>query len=225
MIWVWTSEGRLIPINPRYGRAGKSVSFGRSAGPSAGIASGGGFLWLTLPPATVIRVNPAKPERARVNQPDDGVQGAVAYSKGSAWVGGLDRVFPIEAADPDVVGAAIVVGRVHSMTFSAGSLWVVSGGHWDQGIPIALRRVKVDGGEIDQIDAGGDPVAVASGGGSIWVGSGTDRTIRRIDPATNFPVATTPLGAPATALAGDPEGVWVAVGDRAIGRTSLRNRS
>src|SRR5262249_34191469 len=146
VIWVWTSEGLLIPINPRYGHPGNPVLFGRrversirralafpSASPSAGkIASGGGFLWLTLPPTTVIRVNPAKPERAWVDSPDDGVQGAVAYRESSAWIGGLDRVFPIAPTDPDVVRADILVGRVHSLTVAAGSLWVVSGGHWDQ---------------------------------------------------------------------------------------------
>src|SRR5262245_12983913 len=233
--WVWTSQGRLVPIDPQYGHAGDPISFGRrveraihlalafpSASPSAGrIVSGGGFLWLTLPPTTVIRVNPAKPERAWANAPYDGVQGALAYRKGSAWIGGLDRVFPITATTPDVVRTDILVGRVHCMTFGAGSLWVISGGHWDQGIPIALRQVNVNGGQTDEmIPVGDDPVAIASGGGSIWVGSGTDRAIRRIDPVTNLQVATTPLGAPVMALAADPEGVWVAVGEPAIGRTS-----
>ena len=225
-IWVWTLQRRLVPI--RFEKAGNSGSLGRQithlatqvrdtpAGPrrrgSAGkIVSGGGFLWVTVPETTVIRVSMTEPARAKAILPDVGVRAAIAYRNRHAWVGGVTGVFPIEASTGSP-GAGTDVGHVRDLAFGAGSLWVVSGTDINQRIGAGLRRVDPQGRIVEAfIDVGSNPVAVVSEGGSIWVASRTDRAIKRVDPAENAVVKTIPLGAAPTALAADIEGVWVAV--------------
>jgi DNA-binding SARP family transcriptional activator len=226
-IWVWTLERQLVPI--RFERAGNSGSLGRKiahlAAQTRGITpdaprrlesggkliSGGGFLWVTVPPTTVIRVSLTGPARAKAILPDDGVRAAVAYRNGDAWVVGFTEVFPIEAST-GFPGVGTDVGHGRDLAFGAGSLWVVSGSDVNQRVGAGLRRVDLHGRVVDaKIDVGSDPVAVASEGGSIWVASRSDRSIRRVDPAKNRVVKIIALGAPPAALAADRDGVWVAV--------------
>ena len=227
-VWVWTLEGSLVQIDPRFNE-GAPLELGpritRLTAPSRGVApatlhnqvgdgrimSGGGFLWVTVPLTTVIRINPVKPGRSRVIVPDDGAGGAITYRGGEAWVAGYDDVFPI-AASTGVPGRGITVGPASSLAFGAGSLWVVSGGAMDQGVVRALRRVDLRGRLVEAtIAVGRQPIAVAVAGGSIWVADGSDRAIQRVDPAKDRIVETIPLGGRPAALASDENGVWVAV--------------
>jgi DNA-binding beta-propeller fold protein YncE len=191
--------GGVIGDGPRRGEGG-----GR-------IASGGGFLWITVPLQTVIRVSPVEPERAAVISPDGGARAPIVYHPGEVWVAGYDEVFPINPRTGDV-GSGIRIGHARDLAFGAGSLWVVSGSDINQRLGPALRRVDLPGREVEgKVDVGRDPVAVDWAGGSIWVASRGDRTIKRVDPERNAVVKTIPLGAPPKALAADGEGVWVAV--------------
>ena len=54
------------------------------------------------------------------------------------------------------------------------------------------------------------PTAVAAGGGAVWVTSGRDGTLTRIDPDTSD-VETIDLGGAATDVAIGLGGVWVTV--------------
>jgi DNA-binding beta-propeller fold protein YncE len=213
-IWVWTLEGLLVPINPRYDRPGTAVSLareiiGRRA--SGRITAGGGYLWISAPGTTVIRVDAANTRIRKTIVPDDGVTGAIVYRDGNAWVAGGDSVFPI-AAETTVRGSGASVGVVQDLAFGAGSLWVVSGipGHVG-GIVQALRRVDPYTG-IPQatIAVGSDPVSVAVAADSVWVADRSDGIIERVDPARDRVVDTIAVGAKPTALAYDEDGVWVA---------------
>jgi streptogramin lyase len=227
-VWVWTLEGRLAEIDPRFNvstsldlgpriaellapiRGVAKAQFLRQVGDGK-ITSGAGFLWITVPLATVIRLDPAKPRRASLIVPDDGVEGAIAYGDGAAWVAGYHDVFPIEPTAP-VAGPGIVVGVAKSLAFADESLWVVSEGQMDQGIVPALRRLDLQGHLVEAtINVGSDPGAVVSAGGSIWVATARDRAIRRVRAADDRVVETIRLGAQPTALAADARGVWVAV--------------
>src|SRR5262249_15231947 len=109
-------------------------------------------------------------------------------------------------------GTGAKVGLVRDLTFSVGSLWVVSGDPAHAGgFRQALRRVDPITWQQVLIPVGSDPVAVAAGGGSIWVANTSDGTIERVDPAHNQVIKRISVGARPTALAFDPEGVWVAV--------------
>jgi DNA-binding SARP family transcriptional activator/DNA-binding beta-propeller fold protein YncE len=228
-VWVWTIEGRLLPIDPRFNIVGNPLPLGRQIagfthptggvigdGPRRGegggrIASGGGFLWITVPLQTVIRVSPVEPERAAVISPDGGARAPIVYHPGEVWVAGYDEVFPIDPSTGDP-GSGIRIGHARDFAFGAGSLWAVSGADINQRIDPALRRLDLNGRVVEaKVDVGKDPVAVAWAGGSIWVASRSDRTIKRVDPAKNAVVKTIPLGAPPRALVVDGDGVWVAV--------------
>ena len=228
-VWVWTIEGRLQSIDPRFNSAGNPLPLSPQivglTGPSGGvlgdgprrgegggrITSGGGFLWITVPLQTVIRVSPVESRRAAVISPDDGARAPIVFRTGEVWIAGYDEVFPIDASTGGF-GAGARVGHARDLAFGAGSLWVVTGPDVNQMIVPALRRVDLDGRVVEAtIDIGDDPVAVAWAGGSIWVASRSDRAIKRVDPAKNAVVQTIPLGAPPKALVADGDGVWVAV--------------
>jgi DNA-binding beta-propeller fold protein YncE len=214
-IWVWTLERLLVPIDPRYDSAGKPISFTheiigqRSA--SGKITAGGGYLWIAAPLTTVIRVDAANPLRRKLIIPDDGVQGAIVYQDGKAWVAGSDQVFPI-AAKTGLWGSGAMVGQVRDLAFAADSLWVVSGSPQQVGgIVQALRPVDPHTLLTQaQITVGADPVAVAAAGGSIWVAARSDGVIERVDPAQKRVVGTIAVGGKPTAFAADGDSIWVA---------------
>ena len=228
--WVWTTEGFLVPIDPRFDRAGEPRSLAAEvpglAGRIEGVAptapqrregggrmtSGGDSLWITIPLTTLIRMREVRSGRAEVILPDAGVHAPIRYHDGEAWVAGYGSVFRIDA-DTGIPGSGIRVGLTRDFTFGHGSMWVVSGGQMDHQIGVALRRIDPVGGVVEETVDVGDPVAVASAGDSIWVASRNERALLRVDPRENRVVDTIPLGAPPRALAADAEGVWVAVGD------------
>jgi DNA-binding SARP family transcriptional activator/DNA-binding beta-propeller fold protein YncE len=223
-VWVWTLEGLLVPIDPRYDSAGKPLSFaaeiagarGSEIGPQTlggRVTAGAGFLWIAAPPTTVIRVDAATPRnRLPPIVPDEGVQGAISYHDGQVWVAGAYEVFPI-TAETGIPDTGASVGVVRDLAFGAGSLWVVSGGPAHVGgVSQALRRLDPHTGLVQAtIPVGSDPVAVAVAGGSVWVAARTDGTIERVDPKTNRVVDTIAVGAKPIALAPEDDGVWVAV--------------
>ena len=61
-----------------------------------------------------------------------------------------------------------------------------------------------------RVTVGRDPTAIAAGGGAVWVASGRDGTLTRIDPET-FDVTTIALGGHATDVAVGLGSVWVTV--------------
>jgi YVTN family beta-propeller protein len=219
MVWVSTFEGLLIPIDPRFNSVGTAIPLPAvPARMTAGregvgeIAVGGGFLWVSVPPTTVVRIDPSRPEEVLSIAPDSGTQGAIAYRDDEAWTGGSGDVFPIAAASGTPEPGVPVGTPVRDLTFADSSLWVVSGGPARSRTLVALRRIDFRTRLIETtIRVGSDPVAVASMGGSIWVASRSDGAVSRIDPATNRVVDTITLGARAWAVVADENGVWVAV--------------
>jgi DNA-binding SARP family transcriptional activator/streptogramin lyase len=215
-IWVWTLEGLLVPINRRYDRPGTAVSLAREIiGRRAGgrITAGGGYLWISAPGTTVVRVDAADTRIRKPIVPDEGVQGAISYHDGKVWVAGADQVFPIMAETP-IPGSGIKVGVVRDLAFGAGSLWAASGaaGHVG-GVVEALRRVDPHTGLVlATITVGTNPVSVAVAAGSVWVASESDGVVERVDPAQDRVVDTIAVGAKPIALAPEDDGVWVAVG-------------
>jgi DNA-binding SARP family transcriptional activator/streptogramin lyase len=216
-VWVWTLEGSLVPIDPRFDSSRQPIPLAAeivgARGVGGHVAAGAGFLWIAAPLTTVIRVNVTS-RRGVPIMPDDGVEGAITYHDGEVWVAGEDQVFPIEA-DTRIPGSGASVGVVHDLAFGAGSLWAVSGGVAHRGgIVQALRRIDPHTRFVlATIPVGSDPVSVASAGGSIWVASLTDGVLERVSPEQNRVVDTIALHAKPVALASDPEGdgVWVAV--------------
>jgi DNA-binding SARP family transcriptional activator/DNA-binding beta-propeller fold protein YncE len=225
-VWVWTLEELLVEIDPRYDSAGDPIRLAvdlprGSRIPGAGeITGGGGFLWITAPYVTVLRVDPSSPERVLPCSerascaivPDAGADGPVAFREGRLWIGGYGTVFPIDA-ETGFWGYGTRVGGVWDIAVTADSLWAVSGGSGG-GVTRALRRIVLPSRTVDEtIPVGDRPVAVALAAGSIWVASRDDGegTVYRIDPGDDRVVDTIAVGSIPTAIVGDKSGVWVAV--------------
>jgi hypothetical protein len=218
-IWVLTLENTLVPVDPRYDepRTSSVIPIGQRTQPGyrgAGkIARGGGYLWITVPGSTVIRVDPADPSGSLPIIPDSGARGPIVFHDDEAWVAGSDDVVPIPATS-GMPGAPISAGSARGLAFGDGSLWVVSGGPGHMGgVKQALRRINPQSHLVEwTIPTGGDPIAVAAGGGSIWVAGRSDKTVFRVDPAQNRVVDTLRLRSSPTDLAADEGGTWVLTG-------------
>jgi DNA-binding SARP family transcriptional activator/DNA-binding beta-propeller fold protein YncE len=213
-LWVWTIEGLLVPIDPRFDRAAAPIDLRALASQGRApreMAAGGGFLWVTAPETTVVRVNPKRPQGSLPIVPDAGAHGAIAFQGGNAWVAGANQVFPI-AAKTGLPGSGIAVGSpVLDLAPTPGGLWVISGAPVMATTQEALRRIDLRDRLVrTTIRVGSDPIAVAAGGASIWTASGSDGTIDRVDPALDRVVDTIQVGATPTVLAADEDGVWVA---------------
>jgi DNA-binding SARP family transcriptional activator/DNA-binding beta-propeller fold protein YncE len=214
-LWVWTIEGLLVPIDPRFDRAAAPIDLRAQASQGRApreMATGGGFLWMTAPETTVVRVNPKRPQHSLPIVPDAGAHGAIAFEDGNAWVAGANQVVPI-AARTGIPGSGITVGSpVLDLALAPGDLWVISGAPVAATTQEALRRIDLRDRLVSTtISVGSDPVAVAAAGASIWAASGSDGTVDRVDPARERVVDTIQIGATPTTLAADEDGVWVAV--------------
>jgi sugar lactone lactonase YvrE len=216
-VWVWTGEGLLVRIDPRYNTAGQPVRLAPAGGTPpepGGITAGSRYLWITVPDTTVLRVDPAHPARASRIVPDLGAGGPIVVHDGQAWVAASSYagyVFPIEGRTRYPGTPIEVGGPVHGLAFAAGTLWVLSGGAVREQPYPALRRVDLHDRLVrTTIRVGNGPVAVVAAAGSIWAASGSDGTLSRVDPRQERVVATIELGARPTALAADRHGVWVA---------------
>jgi YVTN family beta-propeller protein len=227
IVWVWTLEDKLVPIDPRFDTPGHPLSLAKEtlASRSQGqagrtpeerqggrLAAGGGFLWITAPLTTVVRLDVADRRNRVPIVPDAGVEGAIVYRDGQAWVAGTDQVFPITGSRP-ISGSGVPVGVVHDLVFGAGSLWVVSGGPTDPGgVAGGLRRIDPTTRLVRAtIDVGSDPVAAAVAGGSVWVAARTDGMIVRVELEDGRKIERIRVGAKPIAVAADHGGVWVAV--------------
>jgi YVTN family beta-propeller protein len=220
-VWVWTLEELLVGIDPRFDAAddpihlavGGSPRFVRTRDPGR-IAAGGGYLWVTAPGTTVIRVEPDHPRRRLSIIPDVGTNGPLAYGERELWVAGSGFVFPITPETGIPRSGTAVGGVVHGIAWGEG-VWVVSGGPARaSGVAPALRRVDPRTGLLETTIAVGErAIGIAVAAGSTWVASTNDDrgAVYRVDPVENRVVDTIPVGAIPTSIAADSGGVWVAV--------------
>jgi DNA-binding SARP family transcriptional activator len=218
-IWVLTLENTVVPVDPRYDEARPSsvIPVGWRTQPGyrgAGrVAAGGGYLWITAPGSTVIRVDPANRSGRLPIVPDSGARGPIVFHDDEAWVAGAGDIVPIAAAS-GTPGGPISAGAARGLAFGDGTLWVVSGGPGHiGGVKQALRRVNLESRLVETtIPAGGDPVAVTVADGSVWVAGRSDKAVFRVDPEQNRVVETLRLRSTPTDLAPDDRGVWVLAG-------------
>ena len=224
-IFVWTIEHRLVPIDVGANLPDEPVPLGAAAqgafathdgvtpalDASGGrISSGGGFLWITAPPS-VLRISPGHPRRTMLITPYDGARPAIAYGNGATWVAGYTDVFPIDTRT-GFAARGVNVGHAVDIAFGAGSMWVVSAPDMNMEVGPGLRRVNPREHVVDSTPiTSGVPIRVVSAAGSIWVATKNDRMVKRVDPSTGKVLEKIPLGQRPVALAGDTDGVWVAV--------------
>ena len=135
---------------------------------------------------------------------------AIAYGEGSAWV--------VNATDG-------TLQRIDANLEAVGSdrdRWCASGGGARRRLGVGDRHQFQFGSQgrprkpqvVARVSVGNNPVAVAFGGGRVWVANAADGTVTSIDPATDQ--------GRQILVGGNPDGVayangavWVAVGQPA----------
>jgi YVTN family beta-propeller protein len=162
------------------------------------VAVGGGSVWASEgSPGSVSRFNAQTGKfQQRYLHAGRGYSAKIAFGDGAAWTaanapGELLRVDAVLAGQQ-----SIQIGRVpYDVVVAFDAVWVsdfveapTSPGRVGPG---KILRLDPDTGLVDDvIDVGRRPVAVATGGGSVWVANSGDRTISEIDPRTNQVVNT-----------------------------------
>jgi DNA-binding beta-propeller fold protein YncE len=225
-VWVIAGDGTVWRIDPRTRRATRLEVRVREP---AGIAAGGGSVWVTSrTPGSVSRIDP-RTGRV-VGEPVPTGRGAadVVVGAGSVWVANTaaGTVSRLDAATGRPAGDPVLVGdeQVLALAFGEGGLWVAK---TDTPLadPIELLRLDPDSGEPDGDPVripGAIPVSLAAGAGAVWatdVGNllpgrpSREPAVIRIDPESSAILGEPiPVGANPTALAAGPDAVWVASG-------------
>lgn len=205
-LWVGTSEGRVIRVEPdtdliekswTLPNAGESSAFVPERG-AGWLAAGGGAVWAASFRA-LSRIDPAT---SQMKSGESSVWGPLAYGFGSVWVlsDELERVSPRTLRRIDTVDLAD--GHV-ALVAGSGAVWVANE---DNG-----TVVRVDPAEevvSRTYDVGGRPSGLALGAGAVWVAS--DAGIARIDTGTDE-VRSRALGGAPQSVAVAISGVWASV--------------
>ena len=158
-VWVTSDGGTLYRIDPNSNRVVATILVG---GPSVGVATGGGYVWVTRPTAGIgelIRVDPAT--NRVTGAPIDAGPGPIAalYGFGALWV--------TNSSPSSVVRVDPSTGTVSTMDFTGrlaagyGSLWATSDDSVVRADPKSGRptaTVRIPRAE-----------AVAAGEGRVWV--------------------------------------------------------
>jgi YVTN family beta-propeller protein len=198
------------------------------------IAVGEGSVWVAnLEDETVSRVNP----RARIVERTisvDAFPSDVAVGAGAVWVlnapfNRVTRVDPgsngtrtIELPLPGFVGGRrppLDCGQATAggIAFGAQRIWIIC----PDGLLIRINP-KDDGPESLGFAGGFGTIAIAAGGGSVWVADRDENTVFRISPTSGEATAeVTVLNSP-TSIAVGAGAVWVAnSGDEALSRIDI----
>jgi streptogramin lyase len=177
------------------------------------IAAGNGAIWVSV--GDILQLDPETGElRDRIRPPSDAdstVPGWLAVGEGRVWhASPLGRVTVIESATNTVTNTADVSDALDDISVGEGAVWAMNATTDDS----VLRIDPVTGQAMGSpVRVGRTPTAVAAGAGAVWVTSGRDHTVTRIDPAT-LDLKTIELGGAATSVAVGLGGVWVTVNVR-----------
>ncbi len=182
------------------------------------IAVGDGPMGVTFDGSSIWVANSAGPSISAIDPTDDSVsepvtlQGAsfpsqIAAGEGRLWV--VDRenalLISAEPGDPSVQEDSPLGSKPKGVVTGAGSVWAANTGNGK------VVEFSPTGGELDEIQVGGEPRLLAYGFGRIWVADGNG-AVEAIDPADN--------SVQRVAVEGSPEGVaigkdrvWVTTGE------------
>jgi streptogramin lyase len=206
-LWVGTSEGRVVRVEPGTDLVEKSWTL-PNAGESTAFAPDRGAGWLAAGPdaiwaASVRAISRIDPATSRLTPRRTSVWGPMAYGFGSLWLLGdeLERLSP--ATMRRIGTVELPRGFVRIVT-GLGSVWVA-----DNESGAVLRIDPRQEAVFRTYDVGGRPLGLAVGAGAVWAPSDTG-IVARIDPRTDEVESIAIGGAPRN-VAFAPGGVWISV--------------
>jgi len=220
---VWVTGGidsrsaGLFRINPTTGQ----VTSIRTP-LASGVATGGGFVWVTHPTqdrGQLIRVDPATNHVAGAPIVVGVGPGGVIAAAGFLWVTESSNPAGVTKVDPTTGKVVRTLHRVSIVeAFGAGSLWGLGTG------PDDVSRIDPLTGQVVATIAVPRVGTVAYGDGTLWGLTsprsssqyvyepipGSKGDVFRIDPATNRLIGKAiPFGITPAAIAADRSGAWV----------------
>ena len=205
---LWASTGEVFSID---GAEHRVTLFARPLGTSPSgafgvdMSVGGGWIWVADTLGTLWRIDPEDETDISSVRPSDGQVDAVVADAGSAWVydsydNVVIRVDPatLEADDEAPVSSGIAALAVLDET-----LWILSG---PSGTLSTLD-------ESDVAQVGANPISLAAGLGSLWVGD-QNGDVHKVNPLTLESEVVYRAGGPVRALIADEDRgvVWLDVG-------------
>jgi hypothetical protein len=134
-------------------------------GTATGLATGGGYVWVTTLSEQLLRIDPRTVKEAGAQQFSYQILAPV-YASGSLWlVGGDEAIHPIDPTSLSVGNAVKLAGgpQGYPVVLAAGE-----GAVWAVGFDGNLARLGPDGRVTAPLHVGRHVSAVAAGGGAIW---------------------------------------------------------
>jgi streptogramin lyase len=206
---LWASTGEVFAIDGTQNRASAfarpEIGTGAFGGFGVDMSVGGGWIWVADNLGTLWRVDPEDGTDISSVRPSGGQVDAVVADASSVWVydsfeGAVIRVDPMTLERDEAVPVSSGIAAVAMLE---GTLWMVSGPSGTLG--------TLDSSNVAQV--GADPICLAAGLGSLWVGD-ENGDVHRVDPLTFESEVVYRAGGPVRAIIADEarEVVWLDVG-------------
>jgi YVTN family beta-propeller protein len=158
---VWATRGQqLLRIDPRTLQAQVWVTNVQSP---IGLATGGGYVWVTTGSGNLLRIDPQRPNTVDP-QPLTGMAISPVFARNYLRLITGPDIVSIDPTSLTSQGALQVKGGPSALAAGNGALWAVAYNG-------TLTRVVADGGEGAPLQVGRPHSlsAVAAGGGATWV--------------------------------------------------------
>jgi streptogramin lyase len=218
--WVVSeSDGVLAHLDfPGPGAGHKQTS--ELGGALAGVAIGGGDVWVTDSRAGELLRLDEQTGRVLERVHLGGHPGAVAYGGHRVWVADEDGngVTAVNARGGTVFRRHIAPHAAPlRLAVGAGGLWV------SNATAGTVRRIDLGSGEPSApIPAGRGPAGITVARGFVWVADSRSGTVSKIDPAIGAVVGTVEVGGDPGGIDAGPNLLWVAsAADDTIARIDL----
>ena len=233
-VWVASDDSRTVSaVDPRTRRVTRTIPAGlfpsdlAASRDAVWVVDGRRRLLVRIQPAygrVTGRLRLPNGDRDRVPRSDrfEFDPTSVAVGAGAVWVtDGSARVLRIDPSTLRRTASIRTPGAAAGVAAGAGAVWAIAA-------PASVLRIDPRTNQVtDRIRlvsrSGPDvpyPIAVAAGGGFVWVLAGNTATVTKIDPQTAGVVGTTRVGVDRgpSALAAGADATWVANADGSLSR-------
>jgi DNA-binding SARP family transcriptional activator/streptogramin lyase len=219
-VWIALNEERVLSVlqvSPKSGNVRRQIPLDRRAEvipvlhASVKLTVGEEAVWaLERGEERVRRINPEAQEVPGLLAKDIGAASSIAVGRDAVWLGGADGVTKLDLSTGQKLDSTPVTSESATTSIAVGrdAVWFVGDSN--------KRLWSIDLLTVDVLDAdpiGASPSAVAVGeDGAVWVASGSDTSLWRLDPKTDEPPQTIGVGATSAGLVAEYDKIWTSPG-------------
>jgi YVTN family beta-propeller protein len=224
-LWVTTTEydasgkplaGSLVRVDPASGQVQATIPIGRDA---HDIAVTPTAVWVpAYADSTLARIDPATnavvasiPVCQRTQEVTTFVSYPVGVASGfgSVWASCEDgALLRIDPATNGVVTTIKTQDTGGYVVATPTAIWMTNSGHVDTPDGSVTRVDPATNSVVAKVAVGHDPWAIASAGGSLWIGLYDTPTVVRVSTTTNAVLARVGVAAPVYEIAASDRSVW-----------------